>query len=146
MPKLNKIKLLLLSALPLLLTSCASLPPPPDVFVFENLEQHLVVDSETGHLLLKPSPACMKEVAEPECGHGISIISAKVIYVGEAEKVRYNGKPWSQIRRESIMMPAQESYAPTISWIINACAKLKCSDEVNRFRVKIESLDPLYPD
>ena len=68
MPKLLKFWLLLI--LLKLLTNCASVPP--DVYVFENLQQHLSTDPITGHLILKPSPACWAKIGEVECGHGVA--------------------------------------------------------------------------
>ncbi len=141
MKKLNAPASLLLIALCAFLTDCAS--APPDVFVFEHLEQRLLTDPITGHLFLKASPVCLKEINEPECGHGVSIVSGKTIFVGEEKEVQFNGKPWSQIRRESIMMPAEESYAPLAAWIINSCAKEKCSAAVDRFKVKLDFLEKI---
>lgn len=115
------------------------MPPPPDIFVFEGLEQHLSKDPVTGHDVLKPSPACMKAIGETSCGHGISIVSKKVIYVGEAKETWYKGKPWSQLDRESVKLPAEESYGPLTVWIINQCIKFKCSDEVDRFKVQLDA-------
>lgn len=83
----------------------------------------------------------MKEVGESECGHCSYTMEKKSIFVGEKEKYHFNGKPWSQLRRESILVPAQESYAPMITYMINACKKMNCDDEVNKFRVKLDSLD-----
>jgi hypothetical protein len=161
---------MLLLLLPLLV-SCAT--PPPDVAVFENLTQHLGQDPETKHLILKPSPTCMQMLGEFECGHGVYIMSQRQVFVGEAFEFTYidkkdvpktlppgqsviefadgrtglrkplTGKPWSQLKKESIYVPAQESYAPLSTWIINSCKKMKCDDQVNRFKVKVDSLDSI---
>lgn len=122
----------------LLLTSCAV--APPDVPVFEYLPQHLATDPVTGHMILKASPDCEAQIGELECGHGVFIMSKKEIFVGEAPAHWYKGKPWSQLKRESIYLPAQESYAPLATYIINSCAKNNCNDQVSRFRVQLDEL------
>jgi len=89
---------------------------------------------------MKPSPACQKAINEPECGHCTYIVSGKEIYVGEAKTTFLNNKPWSALKAESVYVPAVESYAPLITYIINACKKMNCSDAVDRFKVKIDTL------
>lgn len=123
----------------MLLSACA--PKPPDVFVFEYLAQHLANDPATGHLLLTPSPACMKQIQEVECGHGVSIVSGTEIFIGEEKAHWFKNKPWSQIKRESVYVPAVESYAPLAAYIIDSCKKMKCSDQVDAFRIKLDSLN-----
>lgn len=135
---LNKLKFWLLTVSFLSLTNCAT--KPPDVFVFKHLNQRLATDPTTGHLLLRPSPTCMKEIKEVECGRGRSIVSGKVVFVGEDKKTWFSGKPWSQLRRESILVPAEESYAPMATYFINSCKAAGCSDEVTRFKVKVDSV------
>lgn len=134
----NLLKSLLLISLFVSLCSCT--PKPPDVPACEKLSQRVVKDPKTDHLILKPSPTCMKQVGEPECGHCTFIVSGKEIYVGEKQKFFLNGKPWSQIDRESIRLPAVESYAPIASYMINACEKNGCSADIQRFKVKLDSL------
>lgn len=130
----------LLSAISLwLLTSCA--PKPPDIFVFEHLEQRITTDPANGHTILTPSPACLSRIQEPECGHGVSIVSGQGIYVGEKKEHWYKGKPWSQLRAESVYMPAEESYAPLAGYIIDSCKKMKCEDQVTGFKIKLDSLN-----
>lgn len=80
----------------------------------------------------------MEMIGEFECGHGVYIMSGKEIYVGENKEHWFNGKPWSQLRRESIMLPAQESYAPLSTYIINSCAKANCNDQVDQFKVRFD--------
>lgn len=138
MRNLSALKWLPLLLLPLLLSSCAT--PPPDVPVFENLTQHLGTDPKTGHLILKPSPVCAKEIGEVECGHGVYIMSKKEIFVGEKPEHLFHKKPWSQLKRESVYVPAQESYAPLSTYVINACKQMNCDDQINRFKIKIDSL------
>lgn len=134
---MSKKKWLLLLFL-LLLVSCAV--SPPDVAVFENLTQHLSTDPKTGHLILKPSPACLKAIGEFECLHGIYILSKREIFVGENKLHWFHGKPASQMKRESILVPAEESYAPLATYIINSCKKMNCDDQVTRFKVKLDEL------
>ncbi len=138
MRKLRKTK----SSISLIL--CASLSActikPPDVPVFEYLQQYFWTDPTNGHIILKPSPACMKAIKEAECGHGVFIVSGKEIYVGESKTTHFNGKPWSQLKAESVYVPAVESYAPLVTYIINACKKMNCYDAVDRFKVKIDKL------
>lgn len=136
MPK--RIKWLLFAVSLWSLSSCA--PKPPDVFVFENLAQHLATDPATRHLVLTASPTCVKQIGEFECGHGVAIVSGKEIFVGENPSHLFNGKPWSKIKQEAVYLPAEESYAPLAAYIINACEKMNCGDNVNLFRVKLDSL------
>jgi len=128
-----------LIATSLLLAACV--PKPPDVFVFEQLSQRVSTDPTTGHVLVTPSPTCMKQVGEAECGHGISIMTGREIFVGEAKGHWYANKPWSQLREESAYLPAVESYAPLAAYIIDSCKKMNCSDQVTRFKVKLDSLN-----
>lgn len=120
------------------LTSCT--PKPPDVPVCKHLAQRLATDPVSGHLLLRPSPTCKREIGEVECGRCTFIVSGKTFFVGEAVKTHFNGKPWSQLRRESILVPAVESYAPITAYMINSCKSLNCSDDVTKFKVKIDEV------
>lgn len=123
-----------------LLASCAS--KPPDIAVFENLQQHLGTDPVTQHLILKPSPACMlMKVPEPECGHGVYVMSGKEFFVGEDKQNLWKGKKWSAIKAESIYMPAVESYAPMTTYIINECKQNNCDNQVDAFKIKLNSLN-----
>lgn len=136
MQKLNKQKYLLLIVLLGLQISCVK---PPNVPVCENLTQHLFVDLVTQHLVLTPSPTCLDKIKEPECGHCTFIMDGTEIYVGES--TLYNKKKWSEIKQESIYVPAIESYAPLKTYIINSCKKMKCDSQVDAFRIKIDSLN-----
>lgn len=80
----------------------------------------------------------MEKINEPECGHCTRIVSGIEFYVGE--KKLFNEKPWSQLKMESVYVPSKESYAPLAAYMINACKKMRCQDEVTRFRTK---LDPI---
>lgn len=50
-------------------------------------------------------------------------------------------KPWNQVLLESMSLPAEESYAPLSTYIINSCEKMHCDDQVTRFKVKLDSLN-----
>ena len=115
--------------------------PPPDVPIFEKYSQRVSTDLITGHVLMKPSPLCMEKISEPECGHGKFIMSGKEIYVGEKPEHFYNGKPFSQLDRESMKCPAKECYAPLTAFIINTCEKFNCSEDVQKFKIKLDGLD-----
>lgn len=133
----------LLGILSWCLISCT--PKPPDVPTCEHLGQHLKTDPISGHLLLVPSPTCMKQIQEPECGHCVYIVSGKEMFLGETQGHWLNNKPWSKLRAQSIYLPAQESYAPLSTYIINACKKMDCSDEVEKFKVKLGALTEVAP-
>lgn len=120
------------------LANCAH--KPPDVFAFKSLEQYLVIDPVTGNLFLEPSPACMEAIKEAECGYGVSIVTGQQVYVGE--KTLFNKKTWSDLKSQSVYLPAQESYAPLSTYIINACRKANCDSEVNRFIIRFGSQGP----
>jgi hypothetical protein len=123
----------------LLISACA--PTPPDVPACEHLSQRLENQLPTGHLILTPSPTCMKQIGERECGHCVYIVSGKEIFVGENEKTWLNHKPWSKLKASAVYLPAQESYAPLAAYIIDACKKMDCSDDVDKFKVKLDSLN-----
>lgn len=133
--------LLLVSLCALLLSGCSV--TPPDVPACEPFIEHQSLDPISGHVLLKASPTCMKQIGERECGHCVFIMSGKEIFIGEDPKTWFKGKPWSQLRAESVLMPAEESYAPLAAFVINACKKMNCSADVTRFKVKLDSLNGL---
>lgn len=138
MKKLNVLKLPLLMLLLVLLANCDG--KIPDVPACKHLKQRLAKDPATGHLVLKASPTCWKEIGEVECGRCKWIMSEKIQFVGENPKTWLNGKPWSQLHDEAILLPAEESYAPLSSYAINTCAKVKCDAEVSKFKVKADWL------
>lgn len=141
---LKKLKLLLsVLSLPLLLSGCLGDDAIKDVPACEDLQQWLHKDPVTKHLLLEPSPKCMSEIGEPECGHCVWIVSRKEKFVGEKEKNWLNKKPWSQLKAESVYLPAEESYGPLLTGAINACKKMNCNDQVTRLRVKLNVLNLL---
>lgn len=134
----NALRLLLLLILSASLIDCT--PKPPDVPACEHLAQRLATDPVTGHLLLKPSPTCMKEIGEPECGHCVYIVSGRQLFIGELDPHKLNGKSWSKLRQQSVYLPAEESYKHLATYIINSCAKMGCSDDVTKFKIKLDSL------
>ncbi len=67
-------------------------------------------------------------------------MSQKEVYVGEQKTHLFNGKPWSQLKTESIYLPAKESYAPLVTYIINQCKQNNCSDQVDKFKVRLDEL------
>lgn len=155
------------------------MPPPPDVPACEHLAQRITTDPVTGHTILTPSPACMQNLGETECGHCVWVMSNAQRYIGEkhqqvplqalvdtgekdadghavlAWQVQNDSagkpimvsswlndkKPWSQVKAESVYLPAEESYAPLAASIINDCKKFSCSDSVDAFKVKLDSLN-----
>lgn len=141
--KWNKLALLLFATSFLSLTNCAT--QPPDVPVFEPYTQRIAHDPVTDHMILLPSPLCMKNIQEFECGHGVFIISGNEVWVGEDPKHWYKGKSWSQLKAQSIYLPAVESAAPLWTYIINACAKAQCNDQVDRYRVQLDQLKGVGP-
>lgn len=122
----------------LALSACS--PTPPDVPACEHMASHLSVEAD-GHMIWAPSPTCMKQISEPECGHCVWIVSGKEAFIGEQKGHWLNGKTWSKIRAQSAYLPAAESYAPLATYIINACKKMGCSDDVDKFKVKLDSLN-----
>lgn len=113
--------------------SCSTVPP--DVPAFHELKAYYSADPVTGHIIEHPSPACEAAIHEKSCGYGVYIMSGKEIFVGDAQGHDLNGKTWSQLKAESILLPAQESFAPLSEYAIDACAKTHCNDQVDRFRV-----------
>lgn len=84
----------------------------------------------------------MEKIKEPECGRGVSIVKGEEIFIGELDGHLFNGKKWSEIRSESIYIPAKESYSPLAAYIIDQCKAANCEDDVDRFKVKLDSLIP----
>ncbi|MFI5342859.1 MAG: hypothetical protein ACHQUC_01425 [Chlamydiales bacterium] len=84
----------------------------------------------------------MKQISESECGHGVFIVSGKEVFVGEAQATFFNNKPWSLLRKQSILVPAEESYSPISAYMINSCEKSKCDPNLMKFKIKIDSVTP----
>lgn len=123
-----------------LLISAGCATTPPDIPACEHLSSRVYTDPKTGHDMLEPSPACFAAIGEMECGHCVWIMSGKEAIIGEKPGTWFNGKPWSKLKEQSVYMPAEESYAPLAAYAINACKKMNCSNDVNRFKVKLNSL------
>jgi hypothetical protein len=68
-----------------LLTSCT--PKPPDVPVCKALKQHITTDPDTKHTLLTPSPACITNLGEAECGYCVWIVSGQARFIGEKKQL-----------------------------------------------------------
>lgn len=128
----NVLKFLLSLSLLVSLSSCT--PKPPDVFVCKALNQRISSDPKTNHMMLLASPSCVREIDEPECGYCLRILSKQVKYVGEKDAHKLDGKPWSQIKREAVIVPA-ESYAGLSAFMINSCKAQSCLEQINDFRI-----------
>lgn len=116
--------------------------PPPDVFAFKQLKPRVIVDKVTGHEILTADPICVEKLQEFECCYGVSIVSGSEAYVGEKKEHWFQGKkPCSQLVEESILLPAEESYAPLATFTINTCKEMHCSDKVSAFKIKLDSLN-----
>jgi hypothetical protein len=83
----------------------------------------------------------MAAINEPECGHCVYIVSGKEEYLGEEPEHTLNGKTWSQLKSQSILLPAQESYEPIAEYIIDSCKKASCSGTTSQFKAKLDQLD-----
>lgn len=136
MPK--KLRCLLLVILCGLQINCAT---PPDVPACQNLQQHLSTDPVTAHLILAPSPTCMKQIGEVECGHCVYIVSGKEVFIGEGKEHLLDGKTWSTLKQQAVILPAKESYAPLSAYLINSCKQANCNDQIDRFKIKLDLLN-----
>jgi len=96
--------------------SCQTVGLPPDVPVCEPLNQRISTDKTNGYVIWSPSPTCMKQIDEPECGHCVYTVSGKEIFVGEKSGHHLLGKPWSRVKIESVIIPA-ESFADINAYI-----------------------------
>lgn len=94
-------------------------------------------------MILMPSPLCMAQIQEFECGHGVYIMSKREVWVGENKANWFNGKPWSEIKRESVYVPAVESFAPLSTYIINTCERNSCNDQVDRIKIQLDELEAI---
>lgn len=86
---------------------------------------------------MAPSPTCMKQIGEAECGYCIYTITGEDLYIGESAGHMLNGKPWSQVKAESVMLPAEESYAPLVTYLAYACQQFACREVVTRADKKL---------
>jgi hypothetical protein len=85
----------------------------------------------------------MEQIKERECGACTYTVTQRKKYIGEKKENWFNGKPWSQLRKESILVPAEESYAPMVAHIINSCKARGCDKEITKFKVKIDSMEKI---
>lgn len=83
----------------------------------------------------------MQKIEEPSCGHGVSIMTGREVFVGNQTAHYFNGKSWGALQEESVYVPAVESMAPLETYIINSCKKMGCNDNVDQFKVKLNSLN-----
>lgn len=147
---LNAKKWTPLVTLCLLLSSCAGLQPP-DVIGCTGLDSKLVKwrppmlpASRSDGLVYRPNPVCMAEIGEGDCGFCTFTVSEKNVFVGEKPEHHFKGKPWSQLKKKSVLLPAAESYAPLKAFAVNACKQMgsvgACRD-IAKWRIKLDSLD-----
>lgn len=121
-----------------LTASCTS--TPPDIAACKPLDKLVFVDKNSGSTRTVPSPTCQKNIQEDECGYCVRIVSGNSFFVGEAKAHQFSGKPWSQLRSESIYLPAAESYSPLAAYILKVCAEDGCSTQLTKFKTKIDAL------
>lgn len=126
-----------------LMPSCATVPP--DAPAFHELEERIEYDPITNHVFKRPSPECEKAIQEPSCGYGVYMISGKEVFIGNAKGHDLNGKTWDQIKAESVLLPAQESFAPLADYVINSCEQTHCNEQIDRFRVLEGNLHGRHP-
>lgn len=93
----------------------------------------------------RPNPKCMKEIGEPFCGYCVWTVSDKFQYVGnEWNHLLQLGKKKKTINtviEEAGIIPAESTAAIKASVIIICKNTGACSQEVDRWRVKLDSLD-----
>lgn len=131
------LRLLLFMTLCVSLLSCNK-HQPPDVPVCQELSKRRIFNADTLELIEKPSPTCMIEIAESECGHCVWIVSGKEKFVGNKSENYLNGKSWTTIKEHSVLVPGEFSYAPITTYMINQCKRFNCHKEVGKFKVKFE--------
>jgi hypothetical protein len=134
-------QILLSSALFVFLVSCAV--KPPDVPICRELktQNESKTIPDIGFIKIeRPNPVCLKELNEVSCGFCVWTISKKSQYIGETKSFLY-GKPWSQVKREAVLIPT-EAYADVKATFINMCKKYKeCAADISSWRLKLDSLD-----
>lgn len=128
-----------------LLSACSH--APPDVPFVRQLKTKTVVTElpDVGKIIdERPNPVCMKEIGERECGFVVWTVSNKTQYVGERKENHLNGKPYSVLKREGILTPP-ETIAKVKAFILNICKDTgRCSGDITRWRVKLDSLDSIW--
>ena len=129
---------LLLALSVLILSACVQ---PPDFAVCRPLEMRSetkLVDGIGQITVPRPNPKCMATIGESVCGFCVWTISNKIQYVGESKKTWHRGKPWSRIRKEAALVPA-EDFAKVKEFVINICKKSEeCNKDIERWRLKLD--------
>ncbi len=135
-------QLLIMSLVILYALQLSGCMAPPDIPACRSLETREETKEvpDIGRVTLdRPNPTCIKEINEATCGYCVWTISDKKQYVGENKKTWLYGKPWSQVLRESVLLPA-ESYAEAKAFVINECKKTNdCNKDIDHWRVKLDS-------
>lgn len=103
-------------------------PKPPSWTLFAALslascQTPGLPDFPVCHVLVAPSPACERAVGEESCGYCIYYRSGRELFVGEGSGHQLGGKPWSQIRAESVLLPAAEGFAPLSAYLDTVAVK-----------------------
>lgn len=102
--------------------------------------------TRTDGFVERPNPVCMAKIGEASCGYCVFTITEKEIFVGELPKNRFNKKGWKELKRKSVLFPAQESYAPLKAFAINSCKEMGSvgpCENIAQWRVKLDSLDSI---
>lgn len=124
-----------------LVVSCSA---PPDIPACRHLDlkrETKVVEGIGKITVDRPNPVCNRQIKEPTCGYCTYTVSDKEQYVGENAKTLLHKKPWSQIKRQGVIIPA-EDYAAVKAFILDMCKKTnECSKDIEHWRIKLDSLD-----
>jgi hypothetical protein len=83
----------------------------------------------------------MKQIGERFCGACSHIVSGRRKFIGNKKENYFNEKSWDTLKEQSILVPAEESYAPLAAHIINSCKRSNCNKQINKFKVKIDELE-----
>jgi len=139
-------RIMLLAIFSIGLNSCVT---PPNMVGCRNLapkkESKFIKDLGRTVTIDRMNPVCKKEINEAECGFCTYSIDTRIKYVGEKKANWLYGKPWSQIKREAGLIPA-EDLARLKAYIINTCKNTgQCDKAVSNWRTKLDSLDSV-PD
>ena len=116
---------------------------PPDVWVCRDLTEKVVITEDAfgvEEMNLRGNPVCLSEIKENRCGYCVRSISGTHTYVGEDSTHQLEGKKWSEMRIDSVMLPA-DSYAALKEFIINSCKKSnQCAEGIAKWRTNLELL------
>ena len=136
------LRILLLSVSFVFLVSCSVKPPDGPIC----RELKVIIEKKDvpniGPIVWeRPNPLCMEKISESTCGYCVWTVSNKVQFVGDKPETYLYKKSWSQIKTEAVVVPS-EFYADVKGAFINMCKKYKeCSDEIARWRIKLDSID-----